>query len=701
MKAVYLLFSIFFWVIHHDYVSSRLLKTPTADILGRMTEEFNQREGGERASEIDQAIKASMEPQKKKLENEGRFISKVREFELPKLKATAEKSKRTDTHFYIPRELDGVFEKFITYKLSYGYPNEKTYYGRFKSNIGAFKASLILKRARVFTNKEDLTLLRKEHSDVMSYLPWDLIGVPKWEVPSTQSRMDIFKDWMNKYDNTAHAKKWRMLEEVKAKDLEQFNLENYMSYDEMELAALMIVAGPTNFYSNCQVLYMNRKYGDEDHVQDGYIVGAIGPRFDKPGYMDWKQMVGSGSSSSQLRADIYGSRFRLLPAANTAAAKTEYLRMPWFDFFKNTWGAWKEEHEIADIKEPWFAYFGSEKKMDKGKEIKVPVVPVHRELFKQRLKITYGAYLDFVHQTILKQKIPKKAYVMILPLGGGAWSINGPVQKKQMWPVIENLIAERGYKDTIDTIHFVGFSPQDEVPTETVHDGIKIFTDPMDLTGKRTYDTIVKTDGKEEIVKRAREVNWEDTVRFTMYPWDSNALPGNEFFMPSASNWPAYSDQGFQMPSLISLLQMSGDPAAACCSDITEIQNSHQNQQLSDKESIQQLRYRAGDVVCLPDHPTPEGAIVQRDEDVGMLSFLRIMRGEEQPVQTCSKSDIVPCPKSVIEIVNSKKKQLQSRRHLMTANAKDDALNATALLSFVVAIAVLLISSIYMVFIYE
>lgn len=54
--------------------------------------------------------------------------------------------------------------------------------------------------------------------------------------------------------------------------------------------------------------------------------------------------------------------------------------------------------------------------------------------------------------------------------------------------------------------------------------------------------------------------NSSDKLLVAQYAWDGNAWPGNEFWWPGRAQWDA-----------------SGDPAAACCSTIGELQNPYIN----------------------------------------------------------------------------------------------------------------------------
>lgn len=59
---------------------------------------------------------------------------------------------------------------------------------------------------------------------------------------------------------------------------------------------------------------------------------------------------------------------------------------------------------------------------------------------------------------------------------------------------------------------------------------------------------------------RAPQLSIPDKLLVAQYAWDGNAWPGNEFWWPGRSQWDA-----------------SGDPAAACCSTIGELQNAYIN----------------------------------------------------------------------------------------------------------------------------
>eukprot|EP00484_Ammonia_sp_Unknown_P020029 CAMPEP_0197030192 /NCGR_PEP_ID=MMETSP1384-20130603/9471_1 /TAXON_ID=29189 /ORGANISM="Ammonia sp." /LENGTH=648 /DNA_ID=CAMNT_0042459487 /DNA_START=190 /DNA_END=2136 /DNA_ORIENTATION=- len=515
--------------------------------------------------------KMAKEPQKDGIAN-------LMSGELSKLKDAAFKYQieehKQETHFYIPSEFEKgeVFEKFIDYKLKSGTKAEQQYYKQFKEDVKAFIASLIKKRARIFFGPKDWTVLKEEQGNFIVPLPWHKIGKDEWEDNKDMNatgRVEAFGKWISEsFPNLSAGFPGKFgvadyLEQSK-QQVAAFTIHNYLSYDEMQLAALMIAAGPTTFYSNCFLKYDasfgKRLYGENEFVKNGYIVGAVGPRMEKPGVMDFALML--DPTLAELRQVIYGAEFKTLPLPSNSNS-SEFITLPWWD---NVWWDWVRPQNGWQ-NEPWWQYARQtteeqtlNKKTGKPIEIQIP-----RKLHNKRLQISYGAYLDFAHQTmkkLQKENNETKAYIMMLAIGGGAWSIN-PAQPKYSWPAIRELLEQRSeYSATIGTLHFVAF-PETYIDANGQEQAF-----PAGQTVNGITITNAAISGPTGRIKGD-----ENTVRFTVYPWDGNALPGNEWWIPTTGNWEKFKANTKNPAALSDWLEKSGDPAAACCSDIIYTQN--------------------------------------------------------------------------------------------------------------------------------
>ena len=83
--------------------------------------------------------------------------------------------------------------------------------------------------------------------------------------------------------------------------------------------------------------------------------------------------------------------------------------------------------------------------------------------------------------------------------------------------------------------------------------------DITDLNGSKIQISFSRSDPASLLKNKDRHL-------FSNYAWDSNSLPGNEYWLRQ--------------------LSASGDPAAACCSTIIQLQNPLINPHLNGKNTI-------------------------------------------------------------------------------------------------------------------
>ncbi|MCE2983999.1 MAG: DUF4804 domain-containing protein, partial [Parachlamydia sp.] len=67
-------------------------------------------------------------------------------------------------------------------------------------------------------------------------------------------------------------------------------LQNYLSYDEMQISALLGVSTPT-YFINSGKRYNRGLLSQEDYQKTGVYVGLVGARFERENLMEWQHMI--------------------------------------------------------------------------------------------------------------------------------------------------------------------------------------------------------------------------------------------------------------------------------------------------------------------------------------------------------------------------------------------------------------------------
>ena len=139
-----------------------------------------------------------------------------------------------------------LLEQFLKYKKQFGSPSEKNLYATMNS-IDLI-TRLLEKRPLMFMTGSDAYLLRDGKTS----------GSGKFETIGT------------------------------SKERAPLLLQDYLSYDEMQLAALIGVSSPTLFINNGDRSNVARKDSTNTHLASGVYVGLVGARFERPNLMEWQ-----------------------------------------------------------------------------------------------------------------------------------------------------------------------------------------------------------------------------------------------------------------------------------------------------------------------------------------------------------------------------------------------------------------------------
>lgn len=283
-------------------------------------------------------------------------------------------------------------------------------------------------------------------------------------------------------------------------------LKDYLSYDEMAIAALIGISVPTYFINNGARDNRGDKGVDGTFEKEGVYAGLVGARFEKPGYMEWQHMIITPQQNT--RKNGYG--FTVVHKGLLALWSGLYgEKIPTFDEAR-------ADNSGRFILLKNGLYFDS-------------------VVYKKRIRFVAEPFLIDAHNRAAM--LNKKAYVHVVGLGLGVWQIDER-QVQYMLNAYTEIIGNNDLSSIsdIDFSWFNGMSQQDQ--------------DAIIQVGKEKGITIIFS--KRNPADRLVDAN-AGKLLVACYAWDGNAYPGNEYWA--------------------GMLTASGDPAAACCSTIAELQN--------------------------------------------------------------------------------------------------------------------------------
>jgi len=292
----------------------------------------------------------------------------------------------------------------------------------------------------------------------------------------------------------------------------QLILRNNLSYDEMQISALLGVSVPTYFINNGNRYNACRPGEAGSYQENGVYVGLVGARFEKPGLMESAHIKITAGVNTPKNG--YGAE-----PVPVDSPKAQWLKI------------WAEFYGIDHFPTH------TERAMQSGELARGDFFD--KEIYKKRLEMSILPYLMDANARAAAAE--KQAYCHVVGLGTGVWAVPGVPQEEYMLEVYADILANNDLPNIAD-VDFSYFRPQ----------SIAGIADGEKLNGKTIHfsrrDPADKLDDANKLL-------------VAMYAWDGGSYAGNEYWLGS--------------------LTASGDPAAACCSTIAELQNPEINPAVS------------------------------------------------------------------------------------------------------------------------
>lgn len=368
---------------------------------------------------------------------------------------------------------------FLAYKQRHGSAKEKKLYNEMA--LDDFITRLLAKRPIVFFCPQDYYLLRDGKAS----------GSGKFETIGTESEQTpLTLDW-------------------------------YLSYDEMQLAALITVATPSFFVNDGNRENHGQLAEDQSHEEKGLIVATVGARFERPEVNEYAHMLITREQNTSEKG--YGK----------SASDDQKLRHRHFAQFYH-------QGEIDDY------YFPSFEEAQADKDGKYILLQngtyLNKAVYKQRIRAVIEPFL--VAADAYGKEYDQSVFVEVSKIGLGAWGVDPEQQAPLQLEVYAEILSEI-YLPQISDINFGRFKNNSEATWQ------RLLTE-YDINAPK-HQVQIQHIKREPLAKLPK--GHENKCLVTNYPWDGNSFPGNEYWLG------------------IRYFAASSDPAAACCTQIPELQN--------------------------------------------------------------------------------------------------------------------------------
>ena len=400
--------------------------------------------------------------------------------------------------------------KFLHHKKKYGSKIEQIIYGYL--GIDGFIDRLLRRRPLVFQTADDSYLLQDGESAGMG--GFEKVGKDIEIDPSTGENLG---------------------------ETEPLKLANVLSYDEMQLAALMGVSTRTLFINKGDRLNEGKSDGK---LRDGVYVGMVGARFEKPGLMEWQHMLVTPEQNRPENGYGPPENPNFIPNA-LLNMYAEHYGVPYFPTYEQV-QQWIKDRPDSGI---WYS-------LHEGY--------LNSVVYRKRMRLVYEPFL--LEANDRAKTNDKMAYCHMVGLGLGVWAKNEFIQTYLIVDEVLSLLQtlQLPHISDVDFSYFNKWhNPEnpDTLPaTHVARFGGAITELDKYGPGLGLYK-LKHIHIHHSLRNPADDLHDPNKLIVAMYAWDANSFPGNEYW--------------------VGALTASGDPAAACCSLIPRLQDPNVNKYLT------------------------------------------------------------------------------------------------------------------------
>ncbi|GBP56390.1 hypothetical protein EVAR_32260_1 [Eumeta japonica] len=337
-------------------------------------------------------------------------------------------------------------------------------------------------------------------------------------------------------------------------------LENCLSYDEMKLSAMVYVSGYTEFINNGA--RSNAGVVDEENTEkDGVVIGT---RFQRKLKMEYEDILITDEQNTVENG--YGEE--VTPTTCLNVLKTTYVRnnQSTKHMWRQIWAEFYQVHSYTS--EELTSYVDIQEKSDQRQKYTERYVRnlknsneiFDNEVYYKRLTIPFDCTLLEANERAKAEG--KTAFLHVIGIGLGVWKAVPHQNDVFILTFLERTrsFLKKEMLNHITDVNFAHIKPSNSIEAlfmqnnanEDVSQEKRIFFESK----KHPSGGInIQLEDREPSARLPKEHTGKLLV--ITYAWDGNAHPGNEFWLGT--------------------LTTSGDPAAACSTQVAELHNAHIN----------------------------------------------------------------------------------------------------------------------------